>query len=47
MEIKKFAGVGLINLIVIWAFVVLMTVGAKVIVTKYPVKGLSEIIQAV
>lgn len=43
---KKFAGVGLVNLLVIWAFVVLMTVGAKVVLTKHPVKGLSEVIQA-
>lgn len=44
---KKLAGVGIVNLVVIWAFVVLMTVGAKVVLTKYPVKGLSEVVQAV
>lgn len=43
----KLAGIGITNLLIIWAFVILLTVGAKVIVTKYPIKGLSEIIQAV
>jgi hypothetical protein len=43
----KLAGVGLQNIFVLWILLLLMTVAAKVIVTKYPVKGLSEIIQAV
>jgi hypothetical protein len=43
----KLAGVGLQNIFVLWILLMLMTVAAKVIVTKYPVKGLSEIVQAV
>lgn len=43
----KLAGVGLQNIFVLWILLMLMTVAAKVIITKYPVKGLSEIIQAV
>jgi len=42
----KLAGVGLQNIFALWILLLLMTVAAKVIVTKYPVKGLSEIIQA-
>jgi len=42
----KLGGVGLVNLIVIWAFVVLLTVGAKAVLTKYTVPGLSDVIQA-
>ena len=43
----KLAGVGLQNIFILWILLMLMTVAAKVIVTKYPVKGLSEIVQAV
>lgn len=43
----KLAGVGLQNIFILWILLMLMTVAAKVIITKYPVKGLSEIIQAV
>jgi hypothetical protein len=43
----KLAGVGLQNIFVLWILLMLMTVAAKVIVTKYPIKGLSEIVQAV
>lgn len=43
----KLAGVGLQNIFILWILIMLMTVAAKVIIVKYPVKGLSEIIQAV
>lgn len=39
----KFAGVGLGNIFIIWLCTVLLGVMAKVILTKYPVTGLSEI----
>lgn len=40
----KFAGVGLKNIVVIWLFVMILNVMAKVIITKYPVNGLKEFI---
>jgi hypothetical protein len=43
----KFAGVGMKNLIVLWLIIIMFTVMAKVIFTKYPVPGLSEVVQAV
>lgn len=43
----KFLGVGLINAIGLWCLFVILTVGAKVIITKYPITGVSEIVQAV
>lgn len=43
----KFLGVGLVNAIGLWFLFVLLTCGAKVISVKYPITGLSEIIQAV
>lgn len=43
----KFAGVGLKNIIVLWLMFILLTVMAKAILTKHPVKGLSEVVQAV
>jgi hypothetical protein len=44
---EKFLGVGLKKAIAISIFVGLFWVMAKVILTKYPVQGLSEIAQAV
>ncbi|MEB8702224.1 hypothetical protein P4H21_15810 [Bacillus cereus] len=44
---SKFAGVGLKNIIVLWLMFVLLTVMAKAILTKHPVRGLSEVVQAV
>ena len=44
---EKIGGVGLVNLIVITLFIWLVTVGAKAVLTKYPVPGLSQIVQAV
>lgn len=43
----KFAGVGLKNILLIWLMVMVLTVMAKVVLTKYPVKGLSEVVHAV
>jgi len=43
----KFAGVGLKNILVLWMLFVLLTVMAKAILTKHPVRGLSEVVQAV
>ena len=43
---EKLGGVGLANVLVIWILVLLMTVAAKVIFTRYTVPGLSEIVQA-
>lgn len=43
---EKLGGVGLPNIFVIWILVLLMTVAAKVIFTRYNVPGLSEIVQA-
>lgn len=43
----KFLGVGLVNALGLWFLFVLLTVGAKVIVTKYPINGLTEIIHSV
>lgn len=43
----KFLGVGLINAFGLWLLFVLLTVGMKVILTKHPIDGVSEIIQAV
>lgn len=44
---NKFLGVGLKKAMGLWLFFVLMTVVAKVVLTKYPVAGLSEIVQSV
>lgn len=41
---SKFLGVGVINAFGLWCLFVLFSVVAKVIVTKYPVSGLSEVI---
>ena len=42
----KFLGVGLINAFGLWCLFVLFSVVAKVIVTKYPVNGVSEVVLA-
>lgn len=44
---SNFLGVGLKNAMGLWLFFILMTVVAKVAFTKYPVKGASEVINAV
>ena len=40
----KFLGVGVVNAFGLWCLFVLFSVVAKVIVTKYPINGLSEVI---
>lgn len=47
MEGIKFAGIGLKNILVIWLIIIILTVMAKVIFTKYQVPGVSEVVQAV
>ncbi|WP_431806296.1 hypothetical protein [Bacillus pumilus] len=44
---NRLAGVGLKNLIVIAMFTMLFIVGLKVIMAKYPVAGMSEVVHAV
>ncbi|MEC1692615.1 hypothetical protein P9E05_14120 [Bacillus mojavensis] len=47
MEMKKFAGVGLKNMIVIALFTMMVIVVTKVIVTKHPVNGVTQLVNAV
>lgn len=47
MDGIKFAGIGLKNILVIWLIIIILTVMAKVIFTKYQVPGVSEVVQAV
>lgn len=42
----KFAGVGLKNIFLIWLVCIIFSLMAKVILTKYPVDGLSQIVLA-
>lgn len=42
----KFLGVGIANAFGLWCLFLLFSVGAKVIATKYPVAGVSEVILA-
>lgn len=42
----KFAGVGLVNIFIIWLCCMAFSVMAKVIAAKYPVNGLSQIVLA-
>lgn len=44
---NKFMGLGLVNIIGLWFLFVLLTAGAKVLSVKYPIAGLSELIQSV
>jgi len=43
----KFAGLGLKNILILWLLIMILTVIAKVVLTKHPVAGLSEVVQAV
>lgn len=43
----KFLGVGLVNALGLWFLFVILTAGAKVISVKYPITGVSELIQSV
>lgn len=47
MDGIKFAGIGLKNILVIWLIIIILTVMAKVVFTKYQVPGVSEVVQAV
>lgn len=38
----KFAGVGLKNIFLIWLVCMVLSLVAKVIVTKYPIEGISQ-----
>ena len=40
----KFLGVGVVNAFGLWCLFVLFSVVAKVIVTKYPINGLTDVI---
>ena len=42
MDGKKFAGVGLGNVFIIWLCCMVFSIAAKIIAARYPVKGLSE-----
>lgn len=39
----KFAGIGLKNIFLIWIVCVIFSVIAKVLLTKYPVEGLTQV----
>ena len=43
----KFGGVGLKNMVVIALFTMIIIVVMKTVLTKHPVKGVSEVVQAV
>jgi hypothetical protein len=43
----KFAGLGLSQVLVLWLVFSLVTVGMKAIVNKYPVAGLSEVVNTI
>lgn len=40
----KFLGVGIVNAFGLWCLFMIFSVCAKIIATKYPISGLSEII---
>ena len=42
----KFAGLGLKNIVVLWIVLALITLMMKTVLTKHPVSGLSEAVQA-
>ena len=43
---SKFLGVGIVNALGLWMLFVIFSVMAKVIFTRYPVSGLSEVVLA-
>ena len=43
---SKFLGVGLFNAFGLWCLFIVLSLMAKVILTKYPVDGLSEVVRA-
>ena len=42
----KFLGVGLFNAFGLWCLFIVFSLMAKVIVTKYPVEGISDVVRA-
>ena len=42
--VEKFAGVGLKNIFLIWLVCMVFSLMAKVIVAKYPIDGLTQIV---
>lgn len=46
MSDAKFLGVGIVNAFGMWCLFMIFSVIAKIIFTKYPVTGLSEIVLA-
>lgn len=44
---RKFGGVGLANAFILGLFTILLIVGLKIMMTKKPVPGVTEIVQAV
>lgn len=44
MDGNKLGGIGLVNIFVCWLVMIVFSVMAKVILTKYPVSGLSEVV---
>ncbi|HBG1660055.1 hypothetical protein KWT13_19285 [Clostridioides difficile] len=42
----KFAGIGFINIVLIWLVCSLLSLMFKVIFTKYEVEGLSQVVRA-
>lgn len=47
MDTSKFLGVGLVNAIGLFLLFIIFINGAKIISVKYPIAGVSELIQAV
>lgn len=47
MDTSKFLGVGLVNAIGLFVLFIIFINGAKVISVKYPIPGVSELVQAV
>lgn len=44
---EKFLGMGLKKGVSLWVFIILLTVVAKVVLNKYPIKGVTDIINTV
>ena len=42
----KFLGVGLANAFGLWCLFMVFSIVEKVIVTKYPIEGISEVVRA-
>ncbi len=44
---NRFAGIGIVNVAVIVLVTIIVIVGSKAILTRYPVPGLTDIIMAI